>query len=162
MADVFSKPKRSDIMARVLGHGNKATELALIKVFRRHGITGWRRHRPIFGNPDFIFPKIKLTLFVDGCFWHGCPKHETQPATNRAFWRKKLARNKARDRLVNARLGGGGGAGVAPAPIGAPFAFGPDRAAVLRVLCPNKLSVANGCVLWLNIWRTMRLWSRPT
>jgi DNA mismatch endonuclease (patch repair protein) len=41
---------------------------------------------------------------VDGCFWHGCPKHASQPATNRAFWKKKLLRNKDRDRLVTRTL----------------------------------------------------------
>jgi len=50
--------------------------------------------------PDFVFPKPKLALFVDGCFWHGCPKHGTQPKGNAAFWRKKISGNQARDRLV--------------------------------------------------------------
>jgi DNA mismatch endonuclease (patch repair protein) len=104
MADVFSKRKRSDIMSRVKGRGNKATELAMVALLRRHGITGWRRHARIFGNPDFVFPKHRLAVFVDGCFWHGCPKHATQPASNRAFWREKLARNKTRDRLVTRML----------------------------------------------------------
>ena len=71
---------------------------------RRHKIAGWRRHRAIFGNPDFIFPHAKLAVFVDGCFWHACPKHGTQPASNRAFWKRKLTRNKSRDRLVNRTL----------------------------------------------------------
>lgn len=101
MADVFSKPKRSAIMARVRGRGNERTELALLSILRLNKITGWRRHQPIFGKPDFIFPKSKLAIFVDGCFWHGCPKHATQPSTNRAFWKRKLARNKSRDRIVN-------------------------------------------------------------
>src|SRR5271167_2878563 len=55
-------------------------------------------------RPDFVFPKLKLAVFVDGCFWHGCPKHATQPAINRAFWKKKFARNKARDQIVNRTL----------------------------------------------------------
>lgn len=76
----------------------------MIAIFRQRQITGWRRHQRIFGNPDFIFPKLRLAVFVDGCFWHGCPKHGTQPADNRAFWKKKLVRNQARDRLVNRTL----------------------------------------------------------
>lgn len=76
----------------------------LAKLFRRHKITGWRRHQPVFGKPDFIFPKINLAVFVDGCFWHGCPKHETKPKSNRSFWQKKLRRNKERDRLVTRTL----------------------------------------------------------
>ena len=56
------------------------------------------------GKPDFVFPKPRLAVFVDGCFWHGCPKHATWPKTNRAFWRKKIARNRARDREVGHAL----------------------------------------------------------
>ena len=104
MPDVFTKAKRSEVMARIRGRGNKATELALAKLFRRHGITGWRRNQAVFGKPDFIFPKIKLAVFVDGCFWHGCPKHATKPKTNRAFWRRKFSRNKKRDALVTRTL----------------------------------------------------------
>ena len=91
-------------MSRVRSRGNKGTEVALAKLFRRHKITGWRRNQKIFGKPDFVFPKVKLAVFVDGCFWHGCPKHATQPKSNRAFWKKKFARNIARDRLVNRAL----------------------------------------------------------
>jgi DNA mismatch endonuclease (patch repair protein) len=76
----------------------------MVALLRRNGITGWRRHPRVFGNPDFLFPKYRLAVFVDGCFWHGCPKHATQPASNRAFWREKLARNKTRDRLVTRTL----------------------------------------------------------
>ena len=91
-------------MSRVRSRGNKDTELALVKLFRRHKITGWRRNQKIFGKPDFVFPKLRLAVFVDGCFWHGCPKHGTQPKGNAAFWRNKIARNQARDRLVNQTL----------------------------------------------------------
>jgi DNA mismatch endonuclease, patch repair protein len=104
VADVFSKLKRSEVMSHVRGRGNKSTELIVMKLFQEHQITGWRRHHSIFGNPDFSFIQIKLAIFVDGCFWHGCPKHASQPTTNVAFWRKKLARNKVRDRLVNRTL----------------------------------------------------------
>jgi DNA mismatch endonuclease (patch repair protein) len=55
-------------------------------------------------RPDFIFPKLKLAIFVDGCFWHGCPWHGTQPKGNRAFWKNKIANNKLRDRRVNRTL----------------------------------------------------------
>jgi DNA mismatch endonuclease, patch repair protein len=104
MPDVFSKSKRSEVMSRVRSRGNKDTEVALAKLFRRNKITGWRRNQKVFGKPDFIFPKIRLALFVDGCFWHGCPKHGTQPKGNRAFWKNKFARNKARDVLVTRTL----------------------------------------------------------
>ncbi|MGD0815727.1 MAG: very short patch repair endonuclease [Verrucomicrobiota bacterium] len=77
-----------------------------MRVFRRQGIRGWRRHRAVFGRPDFVFAKARVTVFVDGCFWHGCPKHSTVPATNRAFWIRKLTANRVRDRLVNRTLRG--------------------------------------------------------
>ena len=104
MADVFTKAKRSAVMSRIRGSGNKYTELALIKLFRQHRITGWRRGQPVFGKPDFIFRLARLAVFVDGCFWHGCPKHCKIPAGNRAFWIKKFAANKSRDRRVNQEL----------------------------------------------------------
>jgi DNA mismatch endonuclease (patch repair protein) len=91
-------------MSLIRGRGNKATEMALAKFFRRNQITGWRRNQKIFGKPDFVFRQMRLALFVDGCFWHGCPKHGTQPAGNRSFWKKKFVRNQARDRLVNKTL----------------------------------------------------------
>ena len=104
MADVFTKAKRSAVMSRIRGHGNKDTELALIKLFRQHGITGWRRNQKVFGKPDFLFRRNRLALFVDGCFWHGCPKHCKIPTGNRVFWEKKFAANKTRDRRVNREL----------------------------------------------------------
>ena len=114
MSDVFTKAKRSEVMSRIRGRGNKATELALATLFRRNKITGWRRQtevriqqsggRIFRVRVDFVFRQARLALFVDGCFWHGCPRHATQPATHRAFWQKKFARNKIRDSLVNRTL----------------------------------------------------------
>ena len=104
MPDIFTKAKRSEVMSRIRSRGNKDTELALMQVFRAHGITGWRRHQAVFGKPDFVFPKLRLALFVDGCFWHACPLHTTKPRNNAAFWRKKFAANQTRDRLVTRTL----------------------------------------------------------
>ena len=104
MADIWDKEKRSKVMSLVRSHGNKATELRLIGIFRVIGISGWRRHQPVFGKPDFVFRKLRLAVFVDGCFWHSCPKHSTKPKCNRVFWEKKLTANKERDRLVNRTL----------------------------------------------------------
>ena len=91
-------------MSTIRGHGNKNTELALVKLFRRNKVTGWRRNQKIFGKPDFVFCKFKLAVFVDGCFWHGCPKHSRQPKSNRTFWRRKFSANKKRDLLVTRAL----------------------------------------------------------
>ena len=113
MPDVFTKAKRSQVMSRIRSRGNKETELALVKIFRANKIIGWRRHleirkesgrRKFAVRPDFVFRQERLALFVDGCFWHGCPKHCNQPANNRAFWFRKLSANKARDSLVTRTL----------------------------------------------------------
>ena len=104
MADVFPRHKRSEIMAKVRSRRNRSTELALASAFRIAGITGWRRHLPLPGSPDFAFPANKLAIFVDGCFWHGCPKHGTMPKTNKEFWGNKITANKRRDRKVDTLL----------------------------------------------------------
>jgi DNA mismatch endonuclease (patch repair protein) len=91
-------------MSHVRGRGNAATELAMIALFRKHRLTGWRRHWLIFGNPDFVFRQERLAVFVDGCFWHACPHHGSRPASNKKFWGTKLERNRARDVLVNQTL----------------------------------------------------------
>jgi len=104
MPDVFTKTKRSLVVSRIRGRGNKETEVALIQLLRRHGVTGWRRHLAVFSKPDFVFPKLKLAVFVDGCFWHRCPKHSNLPMNNRLFWKRKLEANQERDRLVSRTL----------------------------------------------------------
>src|SRR5688572_24698486 len=105
--DVFTPAKRSAVMSRIRGKGNKATELKLIEIFRECGITGWRRCSKIFGKPDFVFLKQKVAVFVDGCFWHCCPEagHSSLPKNNAEFWAAKLMRNVERDKLVNHILG---------------------------------------------------------
>ena len=55
-------------------------------------------------RPDFVFRKERVSVFVDGCFWHGCPIHGTRPKGNRAFWRKKITANQTRDRRVHRTL----------------------------------------------------------
>jgi DNA mismatch endonuclease (patch repair protein) len=104
VADVFSKAKRSAVMSLIRGRGNKDTELRLIALFREHGISGWRRNHKLGGKPDFVFRKERLVVFVDGCFWHGCPQHATWPKQNAEFWRTKIVGNRRRDRAVNRRL----------------------------------------------------------
>ena len=84
-------------MSAIRSRGNKDTELKLASILRAARITGWRRHQKLPGKPDFVFRKNRLTVFVDGCFWHGCPKHGRKPTTNRAYWLPKLARNRQRD-----------------------------------------------------------------
>jgi DNA mismatch endonuclease, patch repair protein len=91
-------------MSRIRGTGNRATELRLISFFRRYSIHGWLRNQALPGHPDFVFRHLRVAVFVDGCFWHGCPQHRSLPATNRLFWQKKLDGNIARDKAVNLDL----------------------------------------------------------
>ena len=104
MLDVFTKAKRSEVMSLIRSRGNRDTELRLIALMREYGITGWRRNARVFGKPDFVFRVVKLAVFVDGCFWHSCPKHATMPANNWEFWNAKLSRNAQRDRAVSRAL----------------------------------------------------------
>ena len=104
MADVFSKAKRSDVMSRIRSHRNKDTELRLISVFRQFHVTGWRRRQKLIGNPDFVFRREKVALFVDGCFWHGCPRCYRAPTTNENYWSAKHLRNRLRDETVTREL----------------------------------------------------------
>jgi DNA mismatch endonuclease, patch repair protein len=91
-------------MAAIRSKGNKDTELRLATILRTYKITGWRRHYRIRGNPDFVFLKQRLVIFVDGCFWHGCPKHGRKPGSNREYWIPKLQRNIQRDLEVSENL----------------------------------------------------------
>ena len=91
-------------MSKIRGSGNRTTEMAMIKIFRDYGITGWRRKVAMYGKPDFVFPKSRIAVFVDGCFWHGCPKHGNMPKNNREFWEQKINANRKRDRMVSRKL----------------------------------------------------------
>jgi DNA mismatch endonuclease (patch repair protein) len=103
--DTFSKDKRSWIMAQVKSEGNRSTETRLAFLLRQEGITGWRRGYCLRGKPDFVFPKARVAVFVDGCFWHGHPTKCRMPEAHRAYWQRKIAGNVARDRQVTRALG---------------------------------------------------------
>ena len=104
MTDVFTKDKRSEIMRSVKSTGNKSTELRLISIFKDNKIKGWRRNYNLFGKPDFVFPNLRVALFADGCFWHGHNCRNTKPIENAQYWRKKIERNKKRDKFVTREL----------------------------------------------------------
>lgn len=105
MADTHTKIQRSKNMASIRSAGNKSTEMALISLMRQNKISGWRRHgRTVIGRPDFVFPKQNIAVFVDGCFWHGCPKCKLKSKSNNKYWDQKIIRNKKRDILVSEKL----------------------------------------------------------
>lgn len=103
MTDWLTKQQRSHNMSSIRSRGNATTEQRLVALLRKHRISGWRRHAPLPGRPDFVFRKERVALFVDGCFWHGCPQCYKLPGDNKPYWSDKLRRNKARDRR-NSRL----------------------------------------------------------
>lgn len=102
MADWLSQEQRSRNMASIRSKGNATTERTFLTLLREAGISGWRRHADLPGKPDFSFAKHRLAVFVDGCFWHGCPRCYRAPEDNRSYWRNKVRSNRLRDRR-NAR-----------------------------------------------------------
>jgi DNA mismatch endonuclease, patch repair protein len=83
-------------MSRIRGR-NTATELALRKALWNSGLR-YRLHQRIEGaRPDIVFPRERLAVFVDGCFWHGCPEHYVRPRSRNDFWAEKLRTNVLRD-----------------------------------------------------------------
>ena len=93
--DHVTKEVRSKIMAAVHSRGNTTTELPLAKLLWAAGIRGYRKHWPVTGETRFRMARRKLAVFVDGCFWHGCPC-KYLPRSNTEFWRNKIETNKRR------------------------------------------------------------------
>jgi DNA mismatch endonuclease (patch repair protein) len=89
------------------GRRDTEPELALRRELHRLGLR-YRVDHPLPGMPrrraDVVFTAVHLAVFVDGCFWHACPEHATQPASNATWWSEKLKANVARDRDTDARL----------------------------------------------------------
>jgi len=94
---------RSEIMRRVK-QKDTAAELALRSALHARGLR-YRLHRRVEGVAvDIVFCAPKVAVFVDGCFWHGCPRHATYPKSNLAYWLPKLAENRERDKRQSAKL----------------------------------------------------------
>ena len=81
-------------MSRIKSKNTKP-ELILKKTLKN-----FKYHPKVFGNPDFINYKKKTVIFIDGCFWHKCPKHFKYPKSNRKYWLPKLKRNAVRDKEI--------------------------------------------------------------
>ena len=99
MTDVLTPEQRRRCMSRIKSR-NTTPELALRKRLWAAGFR-FRLKYPVTGKPDLVFVGARIAVFVDGCFWHGCPVHGQIPKTNTEFWSAKIARNQARDRTVN-------------------------------------------------------------
>ena len=102
--DSMNKAQRSAQMAKVRGTGNKSTERHMESILIKSGNKGWDKHpKTILGKPDFFFPDYKLAIFVDGCFWHACPRcRRRTPKSD--FWYKKLDGNRRRDNRIQRKL----------------------------------------------------------
>jgi DNA mismatch endonuclease (patch repair protein) len=97
MADNLTKQQRSYAMSRIRSQGNASTEQALILAMREAKISGWRRRVGLVGKPDFVFPRSRTAVFVDGCFWHGCKRCGLTSKSNRDYWVEKINGNARRD-----------------------------------------------------------------
>ena len=96
---------RSKTMAAIRGKNNRTTELCFRMALVRAGINGWETNaEDLVGKPDFFFRKKGIAVFVDGCFWHGCPKCGHYPKTRGKFWKTKILRNKERDKKNRQKL----------------------------------------------------------
>jgi DNA mismatch endonuclease, patch repair protein len=98
MADWLSREQRSRNMSSIRSKGNATTEFAFLRLLRGAKVSGWRRHPKLPGKPDFVFPSRRVVVFVDGCFWHGCPTCYRLPEDNRTYWQSKVLGNRLRDR----------------------------------------------------------------
>lgn len=105
------------IRSRMSGQRSRDTdiEIALRKTLHAAGLRYRVHRRPLKGvrrEADILFGPARVAVFVDGCFWHGCPEHATWPKNNALFWREKIEKNRARDRDTDARLAEAGWASV--------------------------------------------------
>jgi len=101
MTDVHTKEQRSYNMSRIRASETKPE----IKIRNMMKSLGFKyQSKNIYGKPDFIHKKEKIAVFVDGCFWHKCPKHFKIPKSNRKFWSDKINKNTERDKMVTKNL----------------------------------------------------------
>ena len=105
------KPWASSEAARRTMRGNRrrdtAPELAVRRLLHAAGLRYRVDVQPLPGlrrRADVVFTRQKLAVFIDGCYWHGCPDHGTTPSTNREYWSSKVAANRRRDDDTNQRL----------------------------------------------------------
>jgi DNA mismatch endonuclease (patch repair protein) len=104
MADWLTREQRSRNMASIRSKGNATTERIFLRMLRDQQISGWRRHMALPGKPDFAFPLNHLAIFIDGCFWHGCPRCYRLPDDNRRYWQIKVLSNRRRDKARTREL----------------------------------------------------------
>jgi len=104
------KPKSAAVSKHMSGIRTKRTgvEQRARKVLRCEGLKFKGNVKSLPGSPDLVIPALGLVIFVNGCFWHGCPRCYTAPKHNRTWWNKKISGNRRRDRRVTQKLRGRG------------------------------------------------------
>jgi DNA mismatch endonuclease (patch repair protein) len=100
MSDVLTKEQRSYNMSKIRCR-NTIPELNIRKALRAQRIKNYRVKSDLPGKPDILFPRSKILVFVDGCFWHMCPLCYKEPLTRKEFWSKKIESNVVRDQKNN-------------------------------------------------------------
>ena len=96
MADVLTAKQRAYCMSQIKRERTKP-EIAVRKALWNLGFR-YRIKNKLPGRPDIVYPASKVAIFIDGCFWHRCPKHYVAPQTRAKFWEEKISQNVARDR----------------------------------------------------------------
>src|SRR4051812_22667472 len=94
---------RSENMARIRA-GDTQPEVQLRCALWKRGLRYRVNYRTPGGRADLALPGRKVAIFVDGCFWHGCPEHYVRPRSPSAFWERKLLENVSRDRRQTQQL----------------------------------------------------------
>ena len=103
--DNLSSSDRKKNMRNIKSTGARSTEKILRSSLVGAGISGFKlNYEKLPGKPDFVFCKEQVVVFVDGCFWHGCPQCYKSPKSNNEYWRGKYNTNKKRDRQVDIAL----------------------------------------------------------
>lgn len=104
MSDSRLAPRASSAHARLVMQGNRSRDTKPERLIRsllhRRGLRFRKHLRPVKAlrcTADIVFPRERCAVFVDGCFWHGCPLHGEQPVANAEYWKNKIRRNRSRD-----------------------------------------------------------------
>jgi DNA mismatch endonuclease (patch repair protein) len=104
----LAPPRPTSAAASAVMRGNRRKdtrpEIAVRRELHRRGLRFFKNRRPVHDvrcEADIVFPRARVAVFVDGCFWHGCPEHGMRPASNSSYWNAKIDRNTARDRRNN-------------------------------------------------------------
>jgi len=102
--DRYDRPTRSRVMAQIRKSHTKLEDV-LVAILNSVGLTEYARYpKGLPGSPDFVFQRERVAIFLDSCFWHGCPKHLRMPTSNLTYWSNKIAGNRERDRRQTREL----------------------------------------------------------